>query len=126
MGEDKIILFLDDDSHHAAIMYQRMSPKDRNRTIWATTVAEAISILSDYTSRLDRVWLDHDLGGKQYVHSGREDCGMEVIRWLEKQSPLNYSECHFIMHSWNLPAAKRMAQRLNRIGYSVTQVPFGM
>jgi hypothetical protein len=123
--DNAVILFLDDDSHRAALMYQRMTPEDQSRTIWVTKAEEAIEVLTNYKSRLDRVYLDHDLGGETYVHSGREDCGMEVVRFLEKQNPSDYT-CRFIVHSWNIDAAKKMTDRLDKVGYQVEMKPFGM
>jgi len=120
-----MILFLDDDAHRAALMYQRMSNEDRNRTVWVETAEDAIQFLKDYKKDLVKVYLDHDLGGQQFVHSQREDCGMEVVRWLEKQDSLDYKECQFVVHSWNIEAAKVMTDRLLKVGYNVTQTPFG-
>jgi hypothetical protein len=125
MKEDKVILFLDDNPNRAALMYQRMPPALRNITIWVQTAEEAIEVLENYKERLITVYLDHDLGGETYVHSGREDCGMEVVRFLEKQDVIEYVDCEFVIHSWNIPAAIKMASRLDKHGYSVIQIPFG-
>ena len=125
MREDSVHLFLDDDPNRAATLYQRMTPIDRKRTIWVTTVEQTIQTLGDYRERLDIVSLDHDLGGEMYVHSGRDDSGMEVIRWLERQPSSNYKHVRFVIHSWNIPAGRRMAARLMSAGYNVIQVPFG-
>jgi hypothetical protein len=126
MREDSVVLFLDDSPERAALMYQRMTPEVRDRTIWTQTAEEAISVLKDYYLRLELVYLDHDLGGETYVHSGREDCGMEVIRFLEKQSVENYKNCSFIVHSWNISAGNKMTERLKDKGYRVQYKPFGM
>lgn len=123
---DDVILFLDDDAHRAALMYQRMRPEDRNITFWVTTAQEAIDLLVNYRERLVYAFLDHDLGGETYVHSGREDCGMEVVRFLENQNPEDYVSCKFIVHSWNIDAARKMTDRLQAKGYQVTMQPFGM
>ena len=126
MSNDAVILFLDDSPERAALMYQRMTPEDQCRTIWTKTAEEAIDVLERYSERLDLIYLDHDLEGETYVHSGREDCGMEVIRFLEKQPVERYKGCRFIVHSWNISAALKMVERLKAKGYSVTQKPFGM
>lgn len=126
--ESKVIVFLDDDPARAAIMHNRMTETDRNRTIWCTTVKETITTLRDYIGRLELVCLDHDLGGKHYVDSAREDCGMEVIRWVEKQ-PKSYLDqarkVKWSIHTWNLPAGKRMKERLQHLGFDVSYKPFG-
>ncbi len=126
MGEeDKVIVFLDGDPHRAALQFQRMNKKDQERTFWVQTADETIDMLQNYRLRLDWVSLEHDLGGATYVHSGREDCGMEVIRWLERQDSASYSHVRFIIHSWNIPAGMKMTSRLIAKGYSVKNVPFG-
>lgn len=125
MREDTIILFLEDDSNRAALQFQRMKNKDQFRTFWVKTVPEAIGVLKDYRVRLDIVSLGYDLNGEMYNHAAREDCGMEVVRWLEKQDPESYSHVKFIIHSWNSNAGKKMAKRLFEKGYNVIRVPFG-
>lgn len=126
MDDDYVIVFLDDDPNRAAVLNQRMLARDVEHTIWVHNVEETLDLLINYRERLRYVSLDHDLGSETYVHSGREDCGMEVIRWLEKQSPLDYKDVVFVIHSWNIPAARKMAVRLIDKGYRVLQVPFGM
>jgi hypothetical protein len=106
-----MILFLDDDLV--------------SNTIWATTTEEAITTLRDYD--IDEAHLDHDLGGETYVHSGREDCGMEVVRWIEKLDNLKkFEKTLFVCHSWNLDAGRKMMERLTKLGLRATQLPFGM
>jgi hypothetical protein len=124
--DDYLILFLDGDPNRAAVLHQRMSPDDVHNTIWVRTVEEALDILINYREALRYVSLDHDLGGETFVHSGREDCGMEIVRWLEKQPYDLYSHIVFIIHSWNTSAGHKMAARLKVKGYRVLYVPFGM
>lgn len=124
--ERDVILFLDDDPARAALAYQRMPAKLRDSTFWTTTVEETICILKDYAERLISVHLDHDLGGEHFVHSAREDCGMEVVRWLVKQDPKPYEGCMFVVHTWNIPAGVKMTEKLREAGYKVQRVPFGM
>lgn len=126
MGRD-VILFLDDDPARAALAYKRLPAKVRDNVFWTQTVEETIDILKNYAERLFSVHLDHDLGGDHYVHSAREDCGMEVVRWLEKQDPKKFEGCTFVLHSWNIPASIKMTERLKKAGYRrVQRVPFGM
>ena len=120
-----MILFLDDDPCRAALACQRMNPEDANNTMWATTAQEAIDVLRDYQKDLNIVYLDHDLGGTHYQDSRAENCGMEVIRWLEKQNYELFIHIDFVVHSWNIPAGARMNERLNEAGYASTHVPFG-
>lgn len=122
-----MILFLDDDPNRAALAHQRWSKERRENTIWCTTAEEAILTLRDY--ELDEVHLDHDLGGRTYVNSLREDCGMEVVRWIECRSSderEKWSKTRFVIHSWNAPASIEMLQRLQKLGLKVQRIPFGM
>ena len=120
----KPVLFLDDSPERAALAYQRMPEEKRNRTIWAQTAQEAIDVLNEY--ELDEVYLDHDLGGTKFQDTRAENCGMEVVRFLEKNLTAKHKETKFIVHSHNIPAGKRMTERLLSIGLDVKYIPFGM
>lgn len=121
-----MILFMDDDPNRAALAYQRFSKEKRDNTIWCTSAAEAIDVLENYD--VDEAHLDHDLGGEHFVDSRREDCGMEVVRWIEHRSAVELEKlrkCTFIIHSWNIPCAIQMAERLRKLGLKVQHIPFG-
>lgn len=125
-----MILFLDDDPQRAVMAYDRMPEADRPKTIWCQTAEEAITTLRDY--ELERVHLDHDLGGETYVNTKREDCGMEVVRYLEKRAHKDpkwfekFATTKFIIHSWNTHAGPLMVERLEKLGLNVEYKPFGM
>jgi hypothetical protein len=120
-----MILFLDDSHERAALAYQRMTPEDANDTMWVETAIDCISNLWQYRAELHLVSLDHDLGGTHWQDSRAENCGMEVVRWLEKQDHEIWKDCRFVVHSWNPGAARRMVERLEAKGYRVTYKPFG-
>ena len=127
-----MILFLDDNPQRAVLAYNRMSVKDRSNTIWCQTAEEAIQTVWDYRDRLTKVSLDHDLGGQQYMNTKREDCGMEIIRFLEKKArkePEEFKKLEgtlFVIHSWNTHAAPIMQDRLSNLGLNSVWIPFGM
>ena len=127
-----MILFLDDSTERAVMAYNRMPVKERGNTIWCKTAEEAIITLWDYREVLTKVYLDHDLGGEAFVNTKREDCGMEVVRWLEKTSHKHPEEfekltsTEFIIHTWNTHAGPIMTDREQKIGLKVRYVPFGM
>ncbi len=127
-----MIIFLDDMAERAAIAYERMTEERRNRVIWCRTVEEAVTSIWDYRDDLTEVMLEHDLDEKQYVHSDREDCGMEVVRFLEKkvkQEPDEFEKLKktkFIVHTWNEFAGPVMTRRLGKLGLSVDRIPFGL
>lgn len=124
-----MILFLDDSPERSVKMYERMTEKDRNRTIWCKSSIEAIYTLKDYCDNLETLFLDHDLGveGQNFQS---EESGMEVVRYLQKTpevvSKLLNNDCNIIVHSWNIPAARIMLERLIKLGFRVVHIPFGM
>lgn len=120
-----MILFLDDDVNRAALAYQRASEERRANTIWCKTAQEAIRTLQEF--ELEEVHLDHDLEGPYYMDSRHHNCGMEVVRWLEKNYPTDgrLGKISYIVHSHNVRAAVRMVERMRKIGLNVKYVPFG-
>ena len=108
------ILFLDDSPDRAKEMLAHYP-----ETVWVQTATDAIRKLSE--EKWHVVCLDHDLGGETFVDPSREDCGTEVIRWIELMKP---TIGKVIVHSWNYPAAKQMVARLRRNDYVVLLQPF--
>jgi hypothetical protein len=84
----------------------------------------------DCVARLARPWdevhLDHDLGGEIYVNPDRDDCGMEVVRWLCRQRRRQCDRTLFFVHSYNEEAAEVMVSRLLQAGYRAVYRPFGI
>lgn len=118
-----VILFLDDSPERAILQYNRWPKEKSSRTIWATTAQEAIDVIRDY--ELEEAHLDHDLGGTQFQDTRSENCGMEVVRWLERNLQPKHKNTKYILHSWNLAAGARMTQRLKELGLDARQIPFG-
>lgn len=111
------ILFLDDDPHRAKVFL------DRNpEAIWIQTARECIAKL---TEPWDEVYLDHDLGGEHFVDVERDDCGMEVVRWLCREPVAHLIETPFVIHSHNLAAALMMVLLMRETGYRAEFLPFG-
>lgn len=69
-------------------------------------------------SPFDLVSLDRDLGERR---SG-EDVVDQILRLHEAFPELQRPK--FAVHSWNLPAAERMANRLQWAGFEVSRKPF--
>ena len=111
------ILFLDDDPRRAEVFLA-----ENPQTVWVQTAAECVARLEE---PWDEVHLDHDLGGEHYVDPDREDCGMEVVRWLCREPRPALAATRFTVHSHNDNAAILMAVTLTFCGYAVTQRPFG-
>lgn len=108
------ILFLDD-SRERTRRFRSCVP---NATIVHTS-PDAITQLA--SQEWDYVFLDHDLGGEEYVNSSRIDCGMAVVRWITDEKP-NIS--HIIVHSLNAPAREEMVASLLAAGYDARGVPY--
>ncbi len=117
-GSSDRILFLDDDPDRARAFLGR-----HPEAVWVQTVGECIARLAE---SWDQVHLDHDLGGEIFVDSSRDDCGMEVVRWLCSQ-PREPPPCTwFFVHSHNADAADLMVRNLCRHGYQAVYRPFGI
>ncbi len=111
-------LFLDDDPERAARFLEQYPD-----AVWVQTVPECVEKLAE---PWDEVHLDHDLGGEQFVDVNRDDCGMEVVRWLGKHRPKHLRRSQFRVHSHNIAAAFEMVMCLQALGYRVDALPFGM
>jgi hypothetical protein len=113
------VLFLDDDPLRAELFLN-----DHPSATWVTTVSDCVARLEDVW---DEVHLDHDLGGKTFVDSNAEDCGMEVIRWLCKE-PRNHLKrtTQFFVHTHNAAAGLLMVLQMRSNGYNAEFRPFGV
>ncbi len=127
-----MILFLDPNPQRAVLAFNRMTPEDRENTIWCKTFLEAQTTLFNYRNELTRVHLEHDLGEQPYMNTASEESGMEVVRYLERLVKHSYPEfepllrVHFVIHTWNEHAGPLMVERLRKIGLGVDYTPFGM
>jgi len=117
-GSSSRILFLDDDPDRARAFLGR-----HPQAVWVQTAAECIARLAE---SWDQVHLDHDLGGEIFVDSSRDDCGMEVVRWLCSQPQEPLPNTWFFVHSHNAEAADLMVQNLLQHGYQAVYRPFGI
>jgi len=111
------VLFLDDDPKRAEVFLERYP-----HAVWVETAAECIARLAE---PWDEVHLDHDLGGEVYVDMERDDCGMEVVRWLCAEPRPHLARVRFQIHSHNQAAAFVMGWELTSGGYAVEILPFG-
>jgi len=108
------ILFLDDNPHRT------------KRFLSAYPSAETVETAEACIEKLKKkeyhvVLLDHDLGGEAWVDSSRDDTGMAVVRWIQKNKP---EVQHFIVHSHNTPAGEEMKAKLLDLGYAAEYKPF--
>ena len=111
------LLFLDDDPARAEVFLA-----ENPDAVWVQTAAECIARLDE---RWDEVHLDHDLGGEHFVDLSREDCGMEVVRWLCLHPRPHLRQTRFHVHSHNPNAATMMGMQMMMNGFQVSVRPFG-
>jgi hypothetical protein len=127
-----MILFCDGEPNRAVLAFNRMNEADRGNTIWCRTVQEAVLTFWDYRHVLKKAFLEHDLGDMSYANTGSPECGMEIVRFLEKKAkkqPEEFKQLKKVkitVHTWNEHAGPIMVDRLRKIGLSVELKPFGM
>mgnify|MGYP003501848970 CR=1 FL=1 len=117
-----VVLFLDDDENRTKA-FVSLVPYAK----CATTAAGMIKLLHEHIAKkikIDSLFLDHDLGGEVYVDSNREDCGMEVVRWLcanlIKPEEINT----VVVHTMNPSASTNMRAALIEAGLRTITLPF--
>lgn len=116
------ILILDDDQG-------RHTQFKRNMIGHVLTHVETVDgcILALETEEYDYVCLDHDLGGKQMVMSGR-GTGYEVAQWMAKTT-INEEWKHrmplqVFVHSLNPAGRKNIVGELKSAGIRASERPF--
>lgn len=94
-----------------------------NYFAYASTAAEAIEWIGwgEPEGFFDDVYLGHDLGGEVYVDSLRNDCGMEVVRWIVENKP---KLGRIVVHTMNVIAGIAMCRSLKLAGYDAARQPF--
>lgn len=110
------ILFLDDNPARASVFLV-----DHPQAIWVQTVEDCLACLEE---PWDEVHLDHDLSGEINVDQDRDDCGMEVVRWMVREPRPHLGSTRFVIHTQNANAACVMVLHLQVAGYEVWDRPF--
>lgn len=90
-----------------------------------TDSAERCMDLIAGSEHINELWLDHDLGGEKLADSSREDCGMEVVRYLKNNQFQDKIDKIFI-HSLNGYANIIMFEDLRNSKYNVTLYAFSL
>jgi hypothetical protein len=112
------LLFLDDDPERAKAFLS-----EHPQAVWVETVPECIRRLAE---NWDEIHLDHDLGGRTYVDTNENDCGMEVIRWICTQPRTHLRPTLFVVHTHNSLAGLLMVLQMRSRGYKAEFRPFGL
>lgn len=116
-----IVLFLDDDENRTKVFVSKI-PRARTAPDVPSIVGLIERSIADHEP-VSYLFLDHDLGGEIHVDSGREDTGMEVVRYLEKNNLQEHIR-EVIVHSHNEPAATEMLYKLWDAKYRAKRIPF--
>lgn len=111
------IIFLDDSDSRCAAFRSKVPPSDI-----VHTAAECIALIKA-SPDISWLFLDHDLGGEVLVNSDREDCGMEVVRFL-CENDRSATITNIVVHSHNIVAAEQMHEKLIRAGYNSKLLSF--
>ena len=111
------VLFLDDDAERATAFLATCP-----HAVWVQTAADCMTRLEE---PWDEVHLDHDLGGEQFVDINRDDCGMEVVRWICLTPRPHLKSTKFLIHSHNPIAATVMGVQMMVSGFKCDVRPFG-
>lgn len=117
-----VVLFLDDDENRTKA-FVSLVPFAK----CVATAADMIRLLIHHTTnkiKVDSLFLDHDLGGEVYVDSSREDCGMEVVRWLCNNHIDKEEVNNIYVHTMNPAASESMYHTLLEADLRVAVLPF--
>tara|TARA_Y100000034_G_C6844339_1_gene382317 strand:+ start:537 stop:935 length:399 start_codon:yes stop_codon:yes gene_type:complete len=116
------VLFLDNDpDRHKKFRSQVPCCK------WVETADECIKAFEDADEPWDWVFFDHDLSydengvPQHFVDTNMKNCGMEVVRWMEKNKPPIEK---IIVHSHNSNAGDEMVHRLSKFYNYAEYIPF--
>lgn len=104
----KKILVLEDDQERIRQFKERFS--ERNcEAVFVETADDCIEQLS--TVEYDIVFLDHDLGGEQWVDIAHTNTGSEVARFWHQKENMN-KEAIVVIHSYNNYGAEYMQKTI--------------
>jgi CheY-like chemotaxis protein len=112
------ILFLDDDKMRHNVFAEHM--QELCQITHATTSIEAIKALQ--RQKIDVVCLDHDLGDFGDNNAGD---GLEVAEFIALHLTKDMAPQGIIIHSYNIPASKRMEESLIESHSPFISRPFG-
>ena len=103
------VFILEDNENRMNLFNRIMRMKYPDATVYhAETVAQAADIL-EKEQPFDYLFLDHDLGGMEFVDSSEEETGYHVVQFIVKNG-IKYNNA--IIHSANPVGARRMADDL--------------
>jgi len=106
------LLILDDDETRHKLFTQKYMNHERTHVRTAKVCIKELQENGPW----DYVFLDHDLGGRQWVDSNEEETGYQVALWLSENEELQPRK--IIIHSFNPIGAGKMKQLLPSSHYA--------
>ena len=119
MAKERVYV-LDDDPNRHSMLDDRLSAQmsePHQRFFDAESIIKQLTEDIESGIMVDTVFLDHDLGGEVFVESEREDCGMEVVRFIVENKP---EIRQIVVHTMNGVAGIEMRNKLMDAGYKNT------
>ncbi len=113
------------------LWHDDVRPAPEGDWIWAHNNDQARALLECLP--ITTISLDHDLGAEVHVtpdmnineisllRGQAEDNGIKLVEWMIEKDLVPHT---VIIHSWNIPAAKRMYQAFFDAGYLAELQPF--
>lgn len=112
-------IFILEDDPNRMVIFKRMFKG--HTIVHVETSDEGIEVLN--TIKFDIIFLDHDLGGRQFVDSREYDTGYRVA--VSIPQTIN-KDTDVVIHSYNPAGAKNMENVLDNRGEGrVRRIPFG-
>lgn len=122
----RILVLDDDDIRHQAFARRFIN----HSVVHAMTVDEACDALNK--EKFDLVHLDHDLNDHGHrsvaasMYGQVELTGFDVARFIARDLTIDNRPDRVVIHSWNPPGAKMMAEILRDADISVSYEPFSV
>lgn len=100
------VFILEDDPTNERLPFFRKK-LNKHTLFIAKEAEEGVRVLQEMLDKhipIDYIFLDHDLGGRIYVDSGDENCGMRVAEFIK----LKGIRAEIILHTQNIVGADNM------------------
>lgn len=107
-----IIFILEDNLHRIDLFSAKLKDKFNLKIFMDVyTAIEGIDELIESGKTVEMMFLDHDLGGLEFVNSEDENTGFQFAQYIKKNGYISYIK-EIVIHSMNSTGAERMKQVL--------------
>lgn len=115
------IFVLEDNKERCKWFREQLQAKSTELVI-THTAKEGKEILSK--TEFDRLYLDHDLGGRTFISFTDKETGSEIVRYIIEKGI--QKEAIIFVHSLNPASYDSMVVPLNKANYHVVYRPFSV